>query len=106
MTIPPGPIYVVQRLPAFALSSALAYAALDVLQRTQKINLPTWLVVLLVAIARPVGFYVQQAYQNLSDAKTAGAHGAVLPSEVAGTSISIMKQIIDNVKSGTGYPCM
>jgi len=53
-----------------------------------------------------VGFYVQQAYQNLSDAKTAGAHGAVLPSEVAGTSISIMKQIIDNVKSGTGYPCM
>ncbi|KAJ2932579.1 hypothetical protein H1R20_g4532, partial [Candolleomyces eurysporus] len=77
--IPPGIIYLAQRLPKLAAPPILTYLAYLLAESHLDIELPTWLLRSAVVLSLPVAFTVKVQWQILKTKWEAARHGAVLP---------------------------
>ncbi|RXW11241.1 hypothetical protein EST38_g14614, partial [Candolleomyces aberdarensis] len=77
--IPPGIIYLAQRLPKLAAPPILTYLAYLLAESHLDIELPTWLLRSALALSLPVAFTVKVQWQILKTKWEAARHGAVLP---------------------------
>ncbi|KAF9563357.1 cytochrome P450 monooxygenase pc-3 [Agrocybe pediades] len=106
MSLPPGPSYLLQRLPKLLGPPALTLLTLkQLLPAICNIQLPVWGVILACIVSLPVGLYLQVQYEQLRDARAAAAHGAALPPMVYDKwpgRVGLMWKAMDNLKNG--YP--
>jgi len=102
MALSPGLKFVVGLLPTFLIPSALVYASLTVSKNQFGVSIPSWIVVILTIVARPVLFLAGMRYKRWADQRAAAAHGAVLPSDML---LSPWKVLVESEASiESGYP--
>ncbi|TFK35054.1 cytochrome P450 monooxygenase pc-3 [Crucibulum laeve] len=105
MELPPGPVYLARLLPFFLLPTVLIYGSLKVLHDQGIVSFPTWAIVLLCVVSRPVLFVVGRFYKRFQDRRAAAAVGAVIAPHVEGNypgGLDLMAAMIKSLK--TGYP--
>ena len=101
MELPPGPNYLLRLLPYFAFPSAVAFASLELLQRNFLLLLPSWIIILLSVLSRPILVLVQRKYSRWQDRKAAAALGAVLAPVMEESPLEIISEF---VAAFDGYP--
>ena len=101
--LPPGAQYLLRKLPRFAIPSIATYITLSLLQNQfdPSRRIPTWVVITLAVLARPLIFLAALYYKPWADERAAAAHGAVLAPRVNLGPFSVVKELVEGVK---GYP--
>ncbi|PPQ95842.1 hypothetical protein CVT26_015972 [Gymnopilus dilepis] len=101
--LPPGAQYLLRKLPRFAIPSIITYITLSLLQKQFEPSrrIPTWVVITLAVLARPLIFLAALYYKPWADERAAAAHGAVLVPRVNLGPFSVVKELVEGVK---GYP--
>ena len=102
MQLPPGPPYLLRNLPYFAVPSTIVYACLTLAKKHLNLDVPTWLTVFTVLLARPVIFIFNRYYSRFADSRHAAANNAVVAPRVRESAFSIISKITNNLKEG--YP--
>ena len=102
MQFPPGPLYLLRNFPYFAIPSIIVYTCLTLSKKHLNIDIPTWLTVFTVLLARPAIFIFNRYYSRFADSRHAAANNAVLAPRVRESAFSIISKIVNNVKEG--YP--
>ena len=105
LSVPPGPVFIARRLPNIVLPSLLTYGALNLLERNGTLRLPTWVVVPLVLIAKPVYYGISLYRQRISYWWRARKRGAKVVPHVEEpwpyfAGISIIAQLEDDWING------
>ncbi|KAH9483162.1 Cytochrome P450 monooxygenase 75 [Psilocybe cubensis] len=104
MELPPGFFYTLGLVPYFTIPSVLVFYSFRLLQAYQPVAalIPTWAIVIVAIIARPVFFYVGWYYKVWQDRRTAAANGAVLAPHIKESAFEIIPELISS--NSTGYP--
>ena len=98
MQLAPGPLYLLQNLPFFAVPSTIVYACLTL---AKEFAIPTWLKVFIAVLARPAIFIFNRHYSKFAENRDAAANNAVVAPHVRGTALSLISQMARGRK---GYP--
>ena len=110
MELPPGIIYLAQRLPKFLLLPVSFY----LLAIAIHVPLSTIFLILLSTLSIPITFTVSVFYTDYIDQRRAAALGAVLPPRLSSKwpgGLPLLRKMVDNFrmgKPGTVYitkPC-
>ena len=104
ISLPPGPVYVLQNLPSIITPPATVLLVAHVLPRFE-FELPAWAVILSTFLSLPVTLTARILWKDFADERDAASHGAVLPPRVYSKwpgGISLLKETVENLKSG--YP--
>lgn len=106
MELPPGFFYTLGLVPYFIIPSVLVFYSFRLLQayHLAAALIPTWAIVIVAIIARPVFFYVGWYYKVWADRRTAAANGAVLAPHIKESAFEIIPELISS--NSTGYPGM
>ena len=102
MQLPPGPPYLLRSFPYFAVSSTIVYACQTLAKKYLSLDVPTWLTVSAVILARPGIFFFNQYYSRFADRRDAAANNAVLPPYARESAFSIVSKITESFTKG--YP--
>ena len=102
MQLPPGPLYLLRNFPYFAIPSTIVYACLTLAKKHLNLDIPTWLTVFTVLLARPAIFIFNRYYSGFADSRNAAANNAVVAPRVRESAFSIISKIANNLKEG--YP--
>ncbi|CAA7262215.1 unnamed protein product [Cyclocybe aegerita] len=102
MPLPPGPVYLLSRIPRFAIPSAIVYLSIRVAHQQTSLKLPSWVVFVASLLARPVIFYVHGLYADIINKREAAKHGATLPPLVQESGLKVIQTMVENLKHG--YP--
>ena len=105
MEIPPGIVYLIQRLPRILTPPVLVYIVNFVCQSHLGIQLPNWVLPLSYALCFPAVLAATVLYRDVINSREAAALGAVLPTAVGGSSpggIMFLFNALRDAKSG--YP--
>ena len=102
MQLPPGPLYLLRKFPYFAVPSIIVYACLTLAKRHLSLDIPTWLTVFTVLLARPAIFIFKRYYSRFADSRHAAANNAVVAPRVRESAFSIISKIAETVRRG--YP--
>ncbi|KAF8905811.1 cytochrome P450 [Gymnopilus junonius] len=101
MELPPGPAHLLHLFPYFVIPSAVSWAFLKLLGNYVLHALPSWLIILISILSRPILLFVQMKYSNWMDRKAAAAHGAVLAPVMEESPLAIISEF---VAAFDGYP--
>ncbi|KAF8905836.1 cytochrome P450 [Gymnopilus junonius] len=104
MSLPPGPVYILQNLPYVVGPPAAALIAAKLLPLAS-VELPTWAIILGSILSLPVAWFLQIQYRDFVDQRAAAAHGAVLPPKIHSKwpgGLDVLKRFLANLSSG--YP--
>ena len=102
MRFPPGPLYLLQNFPSFAIPSIIVYTCLTLSKKHLNIDIPTWLTVFTVLLARPAFSIFNRYHSRFADSRNAAANNAVLAPRVRESAFSIISKMVNNLKNG--YP--
>ena len=102
MHFPPGPLYLLCNFPYFAIPSTIVYGCLILAEKHLNLDIPTWLAVFTVLLARPAIFVFNRYYSRFADSRHAAANNAVVAPRVQESAFSILSKIANNLKEG--YP--
>ena len=102
MQVPPGPLYLLLNFPYFAVPSTIVYAFITLVKRHLSLDIPTWLTVFTLLLARPAIFIFNRYYSGFADSRNAAANNAVVAPRVQESAFSIISKLINNFKEG--YP--
>ncbi|KAH9477758.1 Cytochrome P450 monooxygenase 75 [Psilocybe cubensis] len=93
MELPPGPKYLLEVFPWFALPSLITYSVLYLLEKTNtNFNVPFWATFFLVVSARPIIVIFNYYYSIWQNNRAALANNAVLPPSVPKSMLSIVSE--------------
>ncbi|KAF8998701.1 cytochrome P450 monooxygenase pc-3 [Cyathus striatus] len=98
----PGLSFLAKVLPFYIVTSALAYAFLDVLRASNIYDLPTWSMLAISVLMHPLYIWLHRYYSDFQDARKASALGAALVPKVDESSINITRIMLDTLNNG--YP--
>ena len=101
MQLAPGPLYLLQNLPFFAVPSTIVYACLTLAKEHLSLAVPTWLTVFIAVLARPAIFIFNRHYSWFADNRDAAANNAVVAPHVRGTALSLISKL---ARARNGYP--
>ena len=106
ITIPPGPIYLLQNGPTLVIPPALVWVA-SAFFKDLRIRTPTWALALTYLLSYPAFFLLSIQYRDFRNSKAARNHGAVLPPTVEDKSywpggLGLMMHTLSMFKDG--YP--
>ncbi|TFK64712.1 cytochrome P450 [Pluteus cervinus] len=82
MAIPPGIVYLGQRLPRIITPPALVYLVLYGLRTCLQVIVSPYLAFVAYALCWPTALAIQVQYINLLDYRAAQAHGAIMPPRI------------------------
>ncbi|KAG6845855.1 hypothetical protein H0H87_002546 [Tephrocybe sp. NHM501043] len=105
MPLPPGPVYLANRLPTLILPLASVYVLKRLLHSYLDISLPNWAVLASTVVAIPIGLLLKVSYNDFTNRRNAAASGAVLPPRVQDkypAGLGLLLGSLQNLK--TGYP--
>ena len=107
MVSSPGFQYILGVLPRTILPIVLTYFSLTFAQSNHdligyKLKLPTWLILLIALLVRPVFFIGSIFYSRWSNSRIAANNGAVIAPYVQQSPYSIQKEL---TRMMHGYPC-
>ncbi|KAF8164796.1 cytochrome P450 monooxygenase pc-3 [Crassisporium funariophilum] len=102
MELPPGPTYLLRKIPHFALPSTIVYLCLKVANDQLDVAIPTWLMATLAALARPALFFFHRYYSRFADQSAAVAYNATLAPHIRESPFSIIADIVES--QTTGHP--
>lgn len=105
MPLPPGPLYLANRLPSLLVPLFSVHLLNRVLGSRFHIYLPTWAVIVSVVLAIPLGITIKFSCIDFINRRNAAALGAVLPPRVKDKypfGLGLLIDSISNLK--TGYP--
>ncbi|KAG6841332.1 hypothetical protein C0991_012157 [Blastosporella zonata] len=105
MPLPPGPVYLANRLPTLLLPLASVYVLNRLLRSHLDIYLPSWAVLASTVAAIPLGLLLKVSWVDFINRRHAAALGAVLPPRVKDkypAGLGLLLGSINNLK--TGYP--
>jgi hypothetical protein len=102
MQLAPGPLYLLQNLPYFAVPSTIVYACLTLAKEHLNLAIPTWFTVFIAVLARPAIFIFNRYYSRFAVSRDAAANDAVVAPHVRGSAISAISKITESFKKG--YP--
>jgi len=94
MSLPPGPAYLLNLAPYFALPSVAVYCLFASAHKFLDINTPRWLVFILTLFARPGLFFLRCRYEKWRNERAAAALGAVLPPHVTDSPFSVVSRVL------------
>lgn len=101
MPLPPGPAYLLRLIPYFVFPSAVTYAFLKLLQSHIALPLPSWLIISVSILSRPILLLIQTKSSNWMDRKAAAACGAVLAPFMEESPLDVISEF---VAAFDGYP--
>jgi hypothetical protein len=102
MQLPPGPLYLLRNFPFFVVPSTIVYACLTLAKKHLNLDIPTWLTVLTVLLARPAIIFFNRYHSRFFDSRHAAANNAVVAPRVRASAFSIISKIAYSLKKG--YP--
>ncbi|KAF8960281.1 cytochrome P450 [Flammula alnicola] len=102
MELPPGPLYLLQLFPYFALPSTIVYLFLTSSEKGFGFALPSSLVIAATIIAKPALFILKKYYRKLVDIRAASASDAMLPPYVQESTLTIISDLRESMRDG--YP--
>ncbi len=105
MIIPPGFVYLGQRLPRLVTPPALVYLVLYGLRTYLQVMVNPWLAFVAYALCLPTALTIQVQYINYLDYRAARAHCAIMPPRTADPTpggVATLFRSIQNFK--TAYP--
>lgn len=100
--LPPGPLYILCNFPYFAIPSTIVYACLVLAKKDLNLDIPTWITIFIVILARPAIFVFTRYYSRFADGRHAAANNAIIAPSVQESAFSMMSKIAKNMKEG--YP--
>ena len=102
MQLPPGPLYLLRNFPYFVVPSTIVYACLTLAKKHLNLEIPIWLTVFTVLLARPAIFILNRYLLRFADSRHAAANNAVVAPRVRASAFSIISKITYSLKKG--YP--
>ncbi|KAG6906970.1 hypothetical protein DXG01_011167 [Tephrocybe rancida] len=103
MPLPPGLVYLANRLPTLLLPLVSVYAINRLLGSHLGIYLPTWAVIASTIVAIPFGLLLKVSVTDFINRRNAAALGAVLPPRVKDkypAGLGLLFEMINNLKVG------
>lgn len=77
--LPPGILYLAQRLPKLAIPPTIVYVLVLVLRSRLEVDIPAWAATVAVVLSLPVLLTVKIQWALFADHRAAARHGAVIP---------------------------
>lgn len=104
-SLSPGLALLRERLPSFVLPSVVTYGAIRLLTKSNTLSLPTWGVITLVVVAKPIHFVTTIYLQRLRNFLEAEKRGARLAPPIEEDwpyflGLSILPGLIDDYTNG------
>ncbi|KAF9041455.1 cytochrome P450 monooxygenase pc-3 [Panaeolus papilionaceus] len=108
MPLPPGPVYLLQRLPSLVGPPTAVIVAVKLLNASEyefPIDIPDWAISVACVLSLPITLFLKVQYKRWKIRREAAAHGAILPPEVKDKWLGGVGLLVDTLKEfKTGYP--
>ncbi|KAK0455744.1 cytochrome P450 monooxygenase pc-3 [Desarmillaria tabescens] len=99
--LPPGIVYLAQRLPYFCFPLGVVYALLTVFE----VALPRWARFICYALSFPLSLMIQVQCTDFINNRAAKKHGAVIPPRTGDPSLGGVLSLLATIKAfKSGYP--
>ncbi|KAF8905810.1 hypothetical protein CPB84DRAFT_566698 [Gymnopilus junonius] len=98
----PGLRYLFQSFPYFVLPSGVVYLSLKLFQQQTGLNIPSWLVVSLTLLAKPLLLVLASSLTPGKTQRAAAASNAVLAPSVSEGPLAAISLLVKSIENG--YP--